>query len=494
MKYTFLLLIMFCYQQPFAQNNPYNRVFDHYRAEKHFNGAALTATSGKIDFLNGAGIANRQTGTTINSKSRFRIASITKTFTAVIIMQLQQEHKINLGDMLGKYLPSYKGPAKNKVSIYNLLTYSSGLPNCEHNRNMEVYQLPLSVDAFIDQYSSGVLEFEPGTKFSYDNGDYIILGRIIERITGRSFQQNLSERILQPLHMQNTGLLRSGDIIPGLVSSYIFNDSTKGFENDPPYLIENFNAAGAMYSTVEDLLKFDQGIFNYQLVTKASVEQMIKPDTALGNAGLGFWYSKDYAAIDEPYVYRPGGIQGSAANWIHILDSNKTIIAFANTDATNLFELSQQLYKVSKGKAPDSFIKEVTAKEPSKNLDSISGIYLLDLRPGPNSAPYLKDLSLIHMEEKNFSGEFYGSTFTDGYFNTYWDKIFFAFTTGDKENTYYHSGYIEGNNIFGISFAPQRKFSSHWTGDEKALSNIICYIIPYTAAKMPAWGRSALNV
>ena len=346
MKYL-LLLLLFSVQLVFAQKKDFSKLLNTYQTTKNFNGVVLLATNGKIDFLGGTGIANRQQATKIQTDTKFKIASVTKTFTAVLILQLYEQGKLDLYATIGKYLPSYAGEARDKATIYNLLTYSAGIPDCEGETGMAVYQKPLPVDEFITQYCSGQLEAEPGQQFSYNNSGYIILGRIIEEVTGKSFARNLEEKILVPSGMKNTSMLSSQNIIGGLASAYTFNDSTKTFYNEAPYFIENFFSSAAMYSTVEDLLKFDQGIFGYKIIKKESVDLMIKPNAALGDVGLGFWYTKGYDKINVPYVYRPGGILGSAANWIHILNSNQTIIVFSNTNATNLFEISQQLYQIS---------------------------------------------------------------------------------------------------------------------------------------------------
>jgi teichoic acid D-alanine hydrolase len=460
---TFILLTQFTY----GQTTRYDEVLNYYSAKKNFNGVALVATNGEIDYLNAIGISNRQSGTTLNSKSKFKIASITKTFTAVLILQLYEQGKINLKIPFGKYFPTYKGEAKNKVTIEHLLTYSSGIPNSAEKLEMKSYQLPISVDQYIDKYCSGKLETIPGTKSNYSNTEYIILHKIIENITKKSFELVLQENILNLLKMENTSLLHSKDIVIGLTNSYSINDSTKEVSSDEPYFIENFFGAGAMYSTVEDLLKFDFGIFNYKLLNKANTALMITPNKKLNGVALGVWYADGYGTFNKPFIYRTGGILGSCSNWIHTIDDKKSIIVFNNTNATNLYELSEQLYLVSTGQK--STIPETKGIEQAKdfNLEKIKGTWVIDLRPAPNSEAYLKDFVITPATGKNFSGEFYGTAFETGIFNTDWEYLYFAFTTGDKENVYYHSGYIDGDKISGISYSPDRKFTSHWTGKKK---------------------------
>lgn len=467
MKKSLLVLLFLVSATIFAQTNKYQNVLNYYNSEKNFNGVALVATNGKIDFINGIGIANRQFGTTINSKSKFKIASMTKTFTAVLILQLYEQKKLELKTNFGKYFPEYKGEAKDKVNIEQLLTYSSQIPAESENFEMSPYQQLITIDEFINKYCSGKLIGIPGTKSNYSNTEYIILQKIIENITGKSYETVLKENILNPLQMENTNMFKNEEIISGLVSSYTIEDETKKVINDVPYFIQNFFGSGAMYSTVEDLLKFDVAIFNSKLLSKANSDLMIKPNKALDNVAFGVWYASGYGTFNKPFIYRTGGIQGSCSNWIRTIEDKKTIIVFNNTNGTNLYEMSENLYKVNKGEQPN--IPEVNKTETFKifDKDKIQGTWIIDLRPEPNSEPYLRDFVITPKDGKNFSGEFYGTEFSNGIFNTDWEKLYFAFNTKDNTNTYFHSGYIIGNKIYGISYSAERKFTSQWTGTKK---------------------------
>jgi CubicO group peptidase (beta-lactamase class C family) len=452
----------------FGQTTQFGDIINYYNANKNFNGVALVATNGQIDYLAAVGIANRQSLTTINSKTKFKIASITKTFTAVLILQLYEQGKLDLNATIGKYLPNYKGEAKDKATIKNLLTYSSGIPNCEGNTGIGVYQSPISTDNFIKMYCSGKLEFEPGKQFSYDNGDYIILGKIIEQLTGKSFEQNLNENILLPLEMNNTNMLAAKDIISGLALTYNLDDSTKVFYNDAPMYIENYFAAGAMYSTAEDLLKFDSGLFNFKILNKKTVELMLTPNPELYGVAYGFWVSENnFGNLTTKVANRQGSIWGANANWLHLIDKNKTFLIISNTNATNLSELTEQLVLVSTNQKSTIPTLTTIPEAQNKSIENAGGTWLLDLRPDPGSEAYLKDFIITPTTGRDFNGEFYGTAFTSGKFNTDWDVLYFAFTTSDKENVYFHSGFIEGNKISGISYSPDRKFTSHWTGVRK---------------------------
>jgi teichoic acid D-alanine hydrolase len=343
------LFFIIAYSTVIAQKD-YDKIKNYFHSTQNFNGVILAASDGKIDYVSGIGLANRQNETAITTKTKFKVASITKTFTAVMILKLREENKIEIEATIGKYLPEYQGEGKSKVTIHHLLTYSSGIPNCEGNTGIAVYQSPISVDDFIIKYCSGNLEFEPGKQFSYNNGDYIILGRIIEKITGKTFEENLNEMILDPLEMHDTDMLSNKDIISGLAETYNYDDSTKLFYRDAPMYIENYFASGAMYSTAEDLLKFDQGIFNYKLLSKKSVDLMLTPYPELYGVANGFWVTENtYGTKTFLAANRQGSIWGANADWLHLIADNKTIIVLSNTDATNLPALTEQLVLVATG-------------------------------------------------------------------------------------------------------------------------------------------------
>ena len=352
MKYTLILLILLMSNITFGQKNPFTQVINDYNAEKNFNGTVLVATDGKIDYMNAVGVANRQTGSKINSKTKFKIASITKAFTAVLILQLYQQGKIDLYTPFKIYYPNYKGNAKETVTIEHLLTYSSSIPDEIGKLEMKTFKSPLTLDDYIDKYCSKDIVGDPGEKSNYSNTEYIILTKIIEIVTQKSYETVLKENILKPLKMNNSGLIKSKFEINGLTKSYTIDDGTKTANLDEEYFAQNYFGAGAMYSTAEDLLKFNTEIFEGQLLNKDMVKLMIKPNPKLNNAAFGVWYADGYGTFSKPFIYRTGGILGACSNWIYTLDDKRCIIVFNNTNGTNLYEMSEQLYLVAKEQKP----------------------------------------------------------------------------------------------------------------------------------------------
>jgi CubicO group peptidase (beta-lactamase class C family) len=341
MKYICLILSLFLSKPLSAQTKNVDTIVDSYVKNRNFNGCVLIAKNGKIDYLKYTGIANRHYDIKFSEKTRFQIFSVTKTFTAVLIMQLYEQGKINLDSTISAYYPEYRGEAGHKATIKNLLTYSSGRDTREMQTKFipEAYDQNLwPVDTFISKYCSEKLVDQPGTKFNYNNGDYIILGKIIEKICHKPFEEVLRDNILIPLKMQNTNYLHHEDIVQNLDEGY------RSAANNPDSLItptnhymDNHFSAGAMYSTPQDLLIFDQAIFNHSLLKKETVELMLTPYEQLGNVAYGFWvYPRKIGDYDTIFAERQGSGYAHESNWVHLIDKDVTLILLSNTDSAEL--------------------------------------------------------------------------------------------------------------------------------------------------------------
>lgn len=344
----FFLMILATVAKPQAEK--YDSIINKYQAQSNFNGVVLVATGGNIDYYKAAGLANRDMQLPMEVNAKFKIASVSKLFTAVLIIKLVGEGRINLDKNIGDYYQAYKGEGRNKVTIHQLLTYSSGIENIIEPLGMKAYQTITPIDKFIDTYCSGKLVDTPGTKSIYSNTEYIILHKIIEQVSGKSYGKYLNEVIIKPLKLANTGICLQGKKIDGLVQAYTYDDSLKTFTPDEPYYPQMFFGAGFLYSTAQDLLIFNEAIFSGKLLGNKLTEKMITINNNLGYTAYGLWGSTGWGNFDEKFYYRTGGILGSTANWIHTVNTNKTIIVLSNTSATNLYELSEKLYLAAKHK------------------------------------------------------------------------------------------------------------------------------------------------
>ena len=243
-----------------------------------FNGSVLVAENGKVIYKKGLGLAQMEWNIPNTPDTRFRLGSITKQFTATLILQLVEQGKVKLDGKVSDYLPAYRKDIGEKVTVHQLLNHTSGIPSYTGLPGFfnDVSRNPYTVDDFIKKYASNDLEFEPGSKFSYNNSGYFLLGAIVEKVTGQTYEKALKERILDPLGMKNTGYDHHGTLIEKRASGY--QKTPDGYVNAPYLDMSIPYAAGSMYSTVEDLYLWDQALYTDRVLSAATKELMYKPN------------------------------------------------------------------------------------------------------------------------------------------------------------------------------------------------------------------------
>lgn len=312
-----------------------------------FSGTILVRHQGAVVYHRSFGLAERAFNVAVTNDTKFRIASITKVFTAVLVLQLVEQGRLDLDATISRYLPAWAGAGGDRVTLHHLLRHVSGIRNMDTTSSfqaavehgIEVYQRPLTSDALLATYASGALVNEPGAKFDYNNAEYIILGKVIEAAEGKSFDVVLRERILAPLGMRHSGMTRQSEVLARLAPTYFRRPDTKALMNDLPVYIDNWYAAGAMYSTAADLGRFAAALYEQRLLTPASLERLLTP--GLDNYGYGLWV--DSIAIGgkrERIAYRPGSIMGANTALYRVLDRDVTVIILSNTNFTDLDEFA----------------------------------------------------------------------------------------------------------------------------------------------------------
>jgi len=296
-----------------------------------FNGSALVAENGKVIYKGGVGMANMEWGIPNAADTKFRLGSITKQFTATLTLQLVEQGKIKLDGKLSEYLPDYRKDIGEKVTIHHLLTHTSGIPSYTGLPGFfaNVSRNPYKVTDFVKQYASGNLEFEPGTKFSYNNSGYFLLGAIIERVTGKTYEQALKEMIFDKVGMKDTGYDRHDVLLPKRASGY--SRTANGYANAAYLDMSLPYAAGSLYSTVDDLYKWDQSLYEDKILSAESKRLMFTP--GLSNYGYGLIISDKPIGKTEQktkFIEHSGGINGFNSNLIRLVDKRQTVIILDN--------------------------------------------------------------------------------------------------------------------------------------------------------------------
>jgi CubicO group peptidase (beta-lactamase class C family) len=234
-----------------------------------FNGTVLVADNGKLVFKKGYGMANMEYSIPNTTDTKFRLGSLTKQFTAMLIMQLVEQGKLKLEGKITDYLTDYSKAAGDKITIHHLLTHTSGIPNYTNLPDYRTFEpnqyRPLDL---IKKFSDLPLEFEPGSAFAYSNSGYILLGAIIEKVTGKPYEKVLQENIFTPLQMHNTGYDASYKVLPKRASG---NETWNLVYQNASYMDRSIPyAAGALYSTAGDLALWDQALYTDKLLSASS--------------------------------------------------------------------------------------------------------------------------------------------------------------------------------------------------------------------------------
>lgn len=304
-----------------------NSYLEPLAQDRKFCGAVLASKNGEILLSHGYGQANLEFKVNNTPKTKFRIGSITKTFTAVSILQLVQTGLLNLDDPISRYYPNQKDG--DQITIRHLLNHTSGIPNyTDDPRMLEWSVQPSPPDKLIERFSQNELEFVPGDKYLYSNSGYVLLGSLLEQISGQSYELYLKDNIFEPLGMKNSGVDVPSYILDSRAAGYHLNEEGTLF-NSPYFDPSNAYAAGAIFSTVEDMHIWDQALYTEQLLKKPFIEQMFTPYKGEHDYSYGY----GWIIQDTPYgklVAHSGGIPGFSSILLRFIDTGVCVVALSN--------------------------------------------------------------------------------------------------------------------------------------------------------------------
>jgi CubicO group peptidase (beta-lactamase class C family) len=328
-----------------------------------FSGSLLVARQGKPLVAKGYGWANAEWEIPNTPSTKFRIGSITKQFTSMVMLQLQQQGKLKVQDPLCQYVTPCPDTWK-PITLHHLLTHTSGIPSYTGLQSvMKTNMLPRTTDEVVAAFRDLPLEFEPGKRFAYNNSGYFLLGLVIERVTGKKYDQVVREQIFEPLGMKDSGYDTPDVVIPHRASGY---GRRGGMVVNAPYLDMMLPySAGALYSTVEDLLKWDQALYTDTLLPATAREALFTPflnDYAYGwvvRGPLPQTFGRRQAA-------HAGGINGFTSMIIRVLDDNITSIVLANTSAAESARIARDILAITLGEpyeAPKEREKDDTGRK-----------------------------------------------------------------------------------------------------------------------------------
>lgn len=301
-----------------------------YAAVYDFNGAVLIAKKNEIIFQKAFGYANREWSVKNTTDTRFPIASLTKQFTAAAILQLAEQGKLSVDDRLSKFFPGY--PKGDSVTIHMLLNHTSGIK--EYSQLPGLFQLnhtnELSKDTIIKLFQKLPFNFSPGTFWGYSNTGYILLGYIIEQITGETYGDYIKKNIFQKAGMNNSGLFHQDAVTSKRAFGY--TQTPAGIVTQMVVPFKLGFSDGGLFSTVEDLLNWNRALHSYNIIGKEYLSKMNQPNREEGGAGYGIFIDNMF---DRKVRFHTGNIPGYSSVMLNYVEDDVTIIILANKE-TNL--------------------------------------------------------------------------------------------------------------------------------------------------------------
>ena len=315
---TFLTLALFTpgYAQTLDKAK-LDQFFDRLAEKNKAMGSLTIARDGKVLYARAIGYAqvDATTKKPLTAASRFRIASITKTYTAVMILQLVEEGKLKLTDTLDKFFPQV--PNAQKITILQILSHRSGIPNVRRDQATWKPGAPVTKDEMLALIVKGAPEFEPDTKNSYSNSGYFLLGLILEKLTGKPYDQALEERINSKIGLKDTYIATGRiDVNKGEALTYINtgSDWKQGFETDPSIGFQ-------LISTPGDMAKFIQSLFDLKMISQDSLNQM---KTMRDDEGLGI---VTFTFAGKTFYGDTGG-GDNYGSWLAYQPEEKLVVAY----------------------------------------------------------------------------------------------------------------------------------------------------------------------
>ncbi len=333
------LLALPCLAQDSARMD---QLVQSYVASHQFMGSVLVARDTQVLYNKGFGSANLEWDVPNSPATKFRLGSVTKQFTAASILLLEERGKLSVSDPVKKYLADAPA-AWDKITIFHLLTHSSGIPNFTGFPDYaKLEPFAATSEQLVARFRDKPLDFEPGDKMQYSNSGYVLLGHLIEKITGDSYEKFVRLNIFLFLGMKDSGYDSNSAIIPHRASGYV--RAGDRFENAGFIHMSVPHGAGALYSTTEDLLKWEQGLFGGKLLRAESLQKMTTPFK--NNYAFGLMVE---TTGGRKVISHGGGIEGFNTQLAYYPDDKLTVVVLGNVNGSAPADIAGKLAALAHG-------------------------------------------------------------------------------------------------------------------------------------------------
>ena len=373
--------------------------------------SVLVAKDGKMIYQNAFGVANMELDIKAVKENVFEIGSITKQFTAVAILMLEEQGKLSVEDDMTKYIPDYPTQGKT-ITIHQLLNHTSGIQSYTGMASFRTLaRTDMTPTELIDKFKNEPMEFDPGTKFKYNNSGYILLGHIIEVVSGQSYEDFIQTNIFDKVGMTNSYYGSMPRIIPNRASGYSETDT--GYRNAEYLSLTLPYAAGSIMSTTADLLKWQNAISANSLIKRSSLDKAINGSILASGEKIPYGYGWIKGDVNgSTTMEHSGGIFGYTTNGIFLPEENVYVIGLTNCDCGNVGALVSNIAAMAIGKPFPK--KEDAIALSAQELSKWVGAYQYD---GAIRHITLKDNQLYSQREGSTNLEIYPMTATNFIFD-----------------------------------------------------------------------------
>ena len=339
--------------------------------------AVIVVKDGQVVYRKAYGMANLELGVPLQPETVFRLGSLTKQFTATAIMMLVEQGRLALQDPIDKYLPGY--PMQGHViTVEHLLTHTSGIQSYTDMPGWMASRIKsdMSVRELVDGFKNEPMQFAPGTQYRYNNSAYVLLGAIIEKVSGQSYEAFVTEHVFEPLGMTHSYYGSNEPIIPNRADGYTGGPDTprhaQYLSMTQPY------SAGSLVSTVDDLALWDAALYTEKLLKRSSLQKMWTPYTLANGTSTGYGYGWAVATLrGRPSVEHGGGIFGFVTYALRLPDDHVYVAVLCNTDSPRAapIDLAKRLGAIAIG---NPFSNQVAVQVDPTVLDRYVGVYQID--------------------------------------------------------------------------------------------------------------------
>lgn len=343
-KITLVLIFLISLANAYTQNLESQidqLILKEFSNPKEPGGAFLVFKSGEVLYKKAFGLANLELGVKMTPEQVFQIGSMTKQFTAVAILMLEEQGKLNVEDPISNYIPDY--PNGENIQISHLLSHTSGIKDFTKMKAIaDIANTVISPREMLDFFKNEPVDFSPGEAFKYNNSGYVVLGYIIEQVSNQTYEEFIQEHIFDKLHMTNSTYASDRQIIPN--RAYGYHQKSYGFVNKTSISYSIPYASGSLMSTLEDMLKWQNALNQNQVLQPENLEKAFTKQHLNDGEQIEYGYGWHLKEWGDTQVREHGGsIFGFKSMGVYIPETDIYVVGFSNCDCHSPTQLVRDI-------------------------------------------------------------------------------------------------------------------------------------------------------